>query len=272
MIDNSSVWTCPKCELPLALEGRTFVCANRHSYDLAKEGYVNLMPTGKKIAATVGDSAEMFAARREFFASGFYEPLRRRITELVVAETPKTVGDIGCGEGYYIDGVAAALPGAQCFGTDIAKDGIRLAAKQYKTVNFAVADTYGRLPVAEHAVDVLLDVFAPRNAAEFNRVLDPSGVLIVVIPTADHLADMRARHGLIGIQADKRQAVIDGFAGEFALRSSEILTFEMSLGATDVAALIGMTPNARFQEANLSTFEPIITAAAFEIMVFSRLS
>jgi 23S rRNA (guanine745-N1)-methyltransferase len=230
------------------------------------------MPTGKKIAATVGDSAEMFAARRAFFAAGFYKPLKQRLAELTAAEHPKTVGDIGCGEGYYIGGVAAALPDAHCFGTDIAKDGIRMAAKQFKDVNFAVADTYGRLPLAEHSVDVLLDVFAPRNAAEFNRVLDPSGVLIVVIPTADHLAQMRALHGLIGIQADKHRAVIDGFAGEFALRESEIMTFEMQLGAEDVAALIGMTPNARFQDLDASSYESIATTAAFELLSFQRLS
>ena len=269
---TNQLWRCTKCDLPLIPESRSLACENGHSYDLAKEGYVNLMPTGKKLAPTVGDSTAMFASRRAFFADGFYEPLRQRLTELCVAEHPKTVGDIGCGEGYYIGGVATALPEAKCFGTDIAKDGIRMAAKQFKGVNFAVADTYGRLPLAEHAVDVLLDIFAPRNAAEFNRVLDPSGLLIVVIPTSDHLATMRKLYGLLGIQADKRQAVLDGFAGEFALRDSEILTFEMQLGAKDVAALIGMTPNARFQESVTATYEPITTIAAFEIMSFQRLS
>lgn len=248
------------------------MCENRHSYDLAKEGYVNLMPTGKKLAATVGDSAAMFAARRAFFAGCYYEPLRQKLAELVTLEQPRAVGDIGCGEGYYIGGIAAALPEAQCFGTDIAKDGIRLAAKRYSQPSFAVADTYARLPLAEHQADVLINVFAPRNAREFNRVLNPSGKLIVVIPTPEHLADLRERNGLLGLQPDKLQAVVASFEGEFKLGDVTSLTYVLDLPAAAVGNLIGMTPNARFQDEDEPDIEAITTMAAFDILSFDRLS
>lgn len=263
---------CPNCEKPLVAEGRTLVCENLHSHDLAKEGYVNLMPTGKKLAATVGDSAAMFVARRTFFEGGFYEPLRQKLVELVTMVSPRVVGDIGCGEGYYIGGIAAALPEAQCFGTDIAKDGIRMAAKLYPKVSFAVADTYGQLPLAEHRADVLIDVFAPRNALEFNRILDPSGKLIVVIPAPEHLADLRERNGLLGLQPDKLQAVVTSLDGQFKLSDVTSLTYVLDLPAAAVGNLIGMTPNARFQDSDASAYEPITTIAAFEIMSFQRLS
>jgi len=248
------------------------VCENGHNYDLAKEGYVNLMPTGKKLASTVGDSAAMLVARREFFESGFYEPLRQKLVELVIKDSPRVVGDIGCGEGYYIGGIAAALPGARCFGTDIAKDGIKMAAKRYPRASFAVADTYGQLPLAEHQADVLINVFAPRNAREFNRVLDPSGKLIVVIPAPEHLAELRERNGLLGLQPDKLQAVVASLGGEFKLGDVISLTYVLDLAAAAVGNLIGMTPNARFQDDDEPVFEAITTVAAFDILSFDRLS
>lgn len=266
------LWRCTKCDLPLIPEGRSLVCENRHSFDLAKEGYVNLMPTGKKLAATVGDSAAMFAARRAFFEGGYYEPLRQKLVDLVTLASPRTVGDIGCGEGYYLGGIAAALPEAQCFGTDIAKDGIRMAAKRYSQVSFAVADTYAQLPLAEHRADVLINVFAPRNAREFNRILDPSGKLIVVIPAPEHLADLRERNGLLGLQPDKLKAVVVSFEGEFKLGDVTSLTYVLDLTANAVGNLIGMTPNARFQSEDTPGFEAITTMAAFDILSFDRLS
>jgi len=239
---------------------------------LAKEGYVNLMPTGKKLASTVGDSAAMFASRREFFEVGFYEPLRQKLVELAIKDNPSVVGDIGCGEGYYIGGIAAALPEARCFGTDIAKDGIKMAAKRYPRASFAVADTYARLPLAEHQADVLINVFAPRNAREFNRVLDPSGKLIVVIPAPEHLAELRERNGLLGLQPDKLQSVVASLYGEFKLGDVISLTYVLDLAATAVGNLIGMTPNARFQADDEPVFDPITTMAAFDILSFDRLS
>jgi len=267
-----TIWICPKCEKALIAEGRALVCEHRHSYDLAKEGYVNLMPTGKKIAATVGDSAAMLMARRAFFEGGYYEPLRQKLVELVIRDAPRVVGDIGCGEGYYIGGIATALPEAKCFGTDIAKDGIKMAAKLYPQVSFVVADTYGRLPLAEHQADVLIDVFAPRNALEFNRVLDPSGKLIVVIPAPEHLAELRERNGLLGLQPDKLQAVVASLEGEFKLSDVVSLTYVLDLPTAAVGNLIGMTPNARFQGEDGPDFEAITTMAAFDILSFDRLS
>lgn len=266
------VWSCPKCERELRLAENTWMCDNGHAYDRAKEGYVNLLPSGKKLAGTVGDSRAMLQARREFFAAGHYAPLLERLAGLVAGLNPRTVADIGCGEGYYLDGIAQAVSDATCLGTDIARDAVRLAAKAYPQALFAAADTYGRLPFHEHQVDVLINVFAPRNPAEFSRVTDPSGTLIVVIPAPEHLAELRAREGLIGLQPDKLQAVVTGLERYFKLRTVENLGYPLDLTAAAVASLISMTPNARFQAAGEPTYEPIGTQAAFDLLVFDRLA
>lgn len=267
-----SIWICPKCQQPLSSDSGALACANGHNYDLAKEGYVNLLPSGKKLAATVGDSASMLVARRSFLSAGYYSGLLERLIQLVMAETPRVVYETGSGEGYYIAGISEALPDAVCLGTDIAKDGIRMAAKRYPHVGFAVADTYGSLPLADQAVDVMLDVFAPRNPGEFNRVLKTTGKLIVVIPAADHLSALRAREAMIGIQEDKKQAVVQALEGEFVLYASETLVLPLDLDGMAVQNLIGMTPSARFQTAGEQSYLPIATSAIFEIMTFERLS
>ncbi|HSX03094.1 MAG TPA: methyltransferase domain-containing protein [Candidatus Saccharimonadia bacterium] len=262
-------WICPNCHQPLETEAGALVCANRHSFDVAREGYVNLL-TGRQKAGHKGDTPEMLAARRRFLEAGFYEPLRQRLAERVAAWVPQTVAEIGCGEGYYLGGVTEALPQVRCFGTDIAKAGVRLAAKRYPRAAWAVADTNRLVPLSDASADVLLDVFAPRNAAEFARVLRPTGHLLVVIPAPEHLAELRQIQPLLAIQADKRQAVETAMAGHFTLESAETITVPLRLDGATVAGLVAMTPNAWFltdsQKQVLTSSTDLAVTAAFELL------
>ena len=271
MSGSQIIWSCPLCQRPLLRDGRVLICDNNHNFDLAREDYVNLISTGKKLSETVGDSSAMLIARRAFLDAGHYEPLRNRLIEMVGSFTPKVVGDLGCGEGWYVGGIAQALPQALCFGTDIARFGVRMAARAYPAVSFAAADTNDNLPLADQAVDVLLNVFAPRNPAEFNRVLATTGRLFVVIPSADHLESLRVRERLIGIQADKQEAVIAAMSGDFKQVASEHLTIGLDLDQQAVSWLIGMTPNARFNVGDI-VYEPLQTTASFDIVTFERLA
>lgn len=221
---------------------------------------------------TVGDSLAMLRARREFFATGHYAPLVERLTRLVTDLKPRTVADVGCGEGYYLGAVAQAIPDATCLGTDIARDAVRMAAKAYPRAHFAAADTYGRLPFHEHQLDMLINIFAPRNPSEFSRVTNPAGSLVIVIPAPEHLAELRAREKLIGLQPDKLQTVVTGLERYFKLRTVENLGYPLDLTAAAVVSLIQMTPNARFQEAGEPAYRPIGTQAAFDLLVFDRLA
>ena len=217
------------------------------------------MVGGRRKPKALGDTADMLRARRRFLDRGHYAPLSDAINARVrghLLELPERPGhpalcvaDIGCGEGYtigrlkhYLD-ADAALDGVRCFGMDVSKEAVRLAARRYESIWFFVADVWKRVLLAAGSVQVLLDVFAPRNAAEFARVLSPDGLLLVAIPTADHLASVRSRFGLLGIEADKEQRVVERFAGAFKLAGKDAVEYEVRLSGAEVRDLVQMTPS-----------------------------
>lgn len=269
-------WICPNCSHALVGKEGSLRCDNGHSYDLAREGYVNLLATGRQAAGVHGDSKAMLEARRRFLAVGYYQPLRARLIGIITSSRPRVVADIGCGEGFYIGGLARAKPEIACYGTDISKDAVRLAARSYPEASFAVASTYAPLPLADGSVDVVLDVFAPRNATEFARILSPSGHLIVVIPTDGHLRALRERYGLLAIQQDKAKEVMATFKATFRHVATETLAIELSLKGESIADLVEMTPNAwhidEARHAALLASPRLGTNAEFAIMVFQRLA
>ena len=171
-----SLFRCPVCGGPLDREERVYRCADRHSYDIAKEGYTYLLPPNQKHSADPGDDKAMSAARRDFLSKKYYAPLLNTLCSRIlplVGEHP-VILDAGCGEGYYTAGIRAALTAAgktpAIAGIDISKSILRLAAKREKQVEFAVASCY-HLPFADETADLLLDCFSPLAIDEFRRVL-----------------------------------------------------------------------------------------------------
>jgi len=273
-----SLWICPICNEGFSVADGVWRCENGHSFDAAKEGYVNLL-VGRQKSGHKGDTREMLEARRRWFEQGFYEPLRARLVELVgdtdsASGRAQVVADSGCGEGYYIGGVSEAWPRAICLGYDLSKDGARMGTRLYPRVQFAVADTNKGLPWASGCVDVLLDVFAPRNPAEFARVVRPGGRLIVVVPTEQHLAELRAVQPLLAIQPEKRQLVEAAMAQDFTMSSAELLKVPMHLSAAQMGDLIGMTPNAWFvseeDRVKLEQVQAMTVTAEFQVLVLTR--
>ena len=170
-----SLFRCPVCGGPLDREERVYRCADRHSYDIAKEGYTYLLPPNQKHSADPGDDKAMSAARRDFLSKKYYAPLLNTLCSRIlplVGEHP-VILDAGCGEGYYTAGIRAALTAAgktpAIAGIDISKSILRLAAKREKQVEFAVASCY-HLPFADETADLLLDCFSPLAIDEFRRV------------------------------------------------------------------------------------------------------
>jgi 23S rRNA (guanine745-N1)-methyltransferase len=156
--------------------------------------------------------------------------------------------EVGCGEGYYIGGVAEALSAESServiwLGSDLSKPAVKLAAKHYPKVTFFVADINRRLYVHDGSVSVLLDVFAPRNPAEFARVLEPGGSAVIAIPNVSHLASLRKQLGLLRIQENKEQLVIERLSGDFELVSRTEVGYPMELSAEAVADLVAMGPS-----------------------------
>jgi 23S rRNA (guanine745-N1)-methyltransferase len=187
------LWWCPVCHgaLTAASDGRVLLCPAGHSYDIARQGYVNLLWPGERRAR--GDSAEMVAARQAFLASGAYEPLSDALNEVCARLVQRaTVLDVGCGDGYYTRRLATALgEGASVSGVDLAKTAVASAAGQHRAGQYAVGSAFN-LPVPPGAVDLALSVFGPIAAEELARVVHTGGAVVAAHPGPDHLFSLRA--------------------------------------------------------------------------------
>jgi 23S rRNA (guanine745-N1)-methyltransferase len=165
---------------------RQWVCPAGHSFDVSREGYVNLLLAGQRRSRTPGDSVEMVAARREFLATGAYEPLSAAISAAVADHDPTAVLDVGCGEGHHTRRVRAPV----LLGIDVSKSAVATAARADPAGWYAVASA-ADLPVADGSIDVALDVFGPSTPTEFARVVRPGGWVVAAHPGPDHLSDLR---------------------------------------------------------------------------------
>jgi 23S rRNA (guanine745-N1)-methyltransferase len=284
---------CPVCDEPLSQIAGALRCPQAHAFDLARAGYSNLLLATRKQPATVGDTKEMLQARRRFLERGYYQPLLDVICRHVDEYLDNPPGDsndtrpigvveAGCGDGYYIGQVQRMLADPLkprdvcCFGVDISKEADKRAAKHYPAVHFMVADIHRKLYFASGSVQILLNIFAPRNAAEFGRVLMRQGRLLVVTPGSDHLANLRERFNLIGIEDHKQQRVIAQLAGLFQLTGKQLLTYDLTLNGEALLDLIQMTPNYWHLSAEtreqISSIERVVTPASFSILQFRRVS
>ncbi|MCK6262049.1 23S rRNA (guanine(745)-N(1))-methyltransferase [Vibrio sp. ZSDE26] len=237
-------YQCPLCHQALVLSQRTFKCDNNHQFDLAKEGYVNLMPAHHKRSKDPGDNKEMMQARRAFLQTGYYDQMRQAVATLCkmnIESEQAQLLDIGCGEGYYTDQVAstlkASLPQAQVYGLDISKVAIRYAAKQYPQCEFSVASSH-RLPFADHSLDAILRIYAPCKADELARTLKSDGKVITVTPAARHLYQLREKiYSDVHLHSEDPEE-LDGFE----LVHQEKLNYTMNLAKGDALQLLQMTP------------------------------
>lgn len=274
--------TCPVCKDTLGRDAQTLRCPAGHVFDVAREGYINLLPPQHKTRGIEGDPALMVRARRRFLSAGHYDPLRMLLAETVgellsardagrAESAPAAVMEVGCGEGYYIGGIAEqlALRGAAFLGTDLSKSAVRAAAKRHRGVLFFVADVNRRIYVRDGSVSVLLDVFAPRNPQEFARVVEPKGTTVVVIPGESHMASLIDQLDLLGIEKDKEQRVVERFESDFRLEERRELSYPMVLSASAVQDLVDMGPS-RWHFRSKPTGHTVTTEASFVLLEFAR--
>ncbi|WP_133471177.1 putative RNA methyltransferase [Paraglaciecola marina] len=248
-----SPWICPSCQSPLFLNDNTLSCENKHSFDLAKEGYVNLLLAQNKNSKAPGDNKQMVSGRRAFLESGFYQPLAQTITgmfklHLCPSESEGNIKifDAGCGEGYYLNWLAenltmyieeGALP-ILCSGIDISKFAIQKAAKQYKKQQYAVASTFN-LPVPSASQDGVLQIFAPSSEQEIYRVLKDKGIWVVINPAGEHLQQFKYALYDSPTQHQAKTLEPEGFV----LKQQFNLNFELELAdKNQVENLLMMTP------------------------------
>ncbi|MFQ5419221.1 MAG: putative RNA methyltransferase, partial [Anaerolineae bacterium] len=207
---------CPVCGEALIETARVLRCEQGHAFDVAREGYVNLLRWRGKPPKIVGDSAEMLRARRRFLGKGWYAPLVDLLADEVGGETAVLL-DAGCGEGYYTRQMAGRWPQARIWGMDIAKTAVRLAARQQPAARFFAADVRQQIPLETASVDVILNIFSPRNADEFGRALRGDGRLLIIIPAPDHLGALRRQFDLLTIEAGKQEKITTQMSRDFEL-------------------------------------------------------
>jgi 23S rRNA (guanine745-N1)-methyltransferase len=216
-------------------------CPNKHSFDIAREGYVNLLRK-----PLPGDTREMLLARRQFLEQGYYQPVASQIVDLLDEQSfpgQAKILDAGCGEGYYLEQVRQHLSEPILVGMDIAKDAIRMAAKRYRAAHFVVASIKERFVFLDEVFDGVLNIFAPRNVEEFRRVLRPGGLLLCVIPDDTHLASLRSAFGLLQIEENKIQHVKQQLALHFSLLTTRTCHYPLALSGNAARQLVMMTPN-----------------------------
>jgi 23S rRNA (guanine745-N1)-methyltransferase len=265
---------CPNCGSTLAAGPARgpLRCARGHSFDIARQGYATL--TAGRTPHT-GDSAEMIADRERFLAAGHYafvaDALADAAGQIPAAQVaPGLVVDAGTGTGYYLARVLDALPAAVGLGLDVSKPALRRAARSHPRADAALADLWRPLPLADASAALILDVFAPRNGAEFHRVLHPDGALLVVTPAADHLAELIDAFGLIGVDPDKADRVSDSLGTHFAAAATTTHRHRLRLNGDEVRTLIGMTPSARHVSPAAGAPTPSEVTAAIDLTVFRR--
>ncbi|MGW3113449.1 putative RNA methyltransferase [Streptomyces sp. NPDC001091] len=250
---------CPTCRTrPLNPDRGALRCPVGHTFDVARHGYAGLL-TGSR--ATSADDAAMVEARSRFLAAGAYAPLREAVIHLVadaVSEQP-TVVDVGCGTGYYLGGILDQLTGARGLGLDTSVRALRAAARVHERAAAVAWDVFRPFPLADGVADVVLDVFAPRNPAEFHRVMRPTGRLIVVRPTRRHLAELRGRlPAMITVDPAKEQRLHRALAPFFEGVVTEEVEYPVTLNRQDALDLVAMTPSARhMSSADLADDHPL---------------
>ena len=239
---SATAFACPICQENLTLVENSLKCKNRHSFDMAKFGYVNLAP---QIKQSANYDKENFQNRQLILEAGFYQAILEAISDLLSnSESAKTILDIGCGEGFYSRKLQESHSDKTFYAFDISKDSVQIAAKSEPNwaVNWFVGDL-ARLPIKDASMDLLLDIFSPANYGEFRRVLSKNGILIKVIPTENHLKEIRQK---IQDQLTKKdysnQDIKNHFQEHFSILSSQTASLTKTITAEQLQALLSMTP------------------------------
>ena len=239
---SATAFACPICQENLTLVETSLKCSNRHSFDLAKFGYVNLAP---QIKQSANYDKENFQNRQQILEAGFYQAILEGVSDLLTTNPfAKTVLDIGCGEGFYSRKLQESHSDKTFYAFDISKDSVQIAAKSEPNwaVNWFIGDL-ARLPIKDASMDILLDIFSPANYGEFQRVLSKDGILIKVIPTKNHLKEIRQ---MVQDQLTKKdysnQDIKDHFQKHFIIQSHQIASLTKPITAEQRQALLSMTP------------------------------
>lgn len=235
---------CPVCGAPLSRADRSVRCARGHAFDVAKQGYLSLL-TGR--GGPEGDSPAMVAARTAFLDAGHFAPLSTALAASCAdaAGPGGLVLEVGAGTGHHLAAVLDALPTHTGLALDVAKHALRRAARAHPRIGSVAADAWASLPVRDGAADLVLDVFAPRNGAEWHRVLRPGGSAVVATPAPEHLGELVGALGLLTVDPHKDERLAAALGEWFTEVDTARVEVPMRLDHAAVRTVVAMGPSAR---------------------------
>lgn len=271
-----SIYKCPVCGESLEVSEKCYVCSNRHSFDIARSGYVNLL-LSKHAGKTIhGDNKLMVQARRNFLDKGYYAPLKEALCEKICRYFPNrgVLLDAGCGEGYYTAAVADSLEtagkSAEIYGIDISKTAVEYASKRCKKVSFATASVF-HIPVEDSSCDVLITLFAPYCGEEYIRALKRRGVMVMAIPSQNHLWELKKVLYDTPYKNEVKPYDLEGFAFTGKKRISYKITLDSQ---EDIQSLFSMTPyyyrTGKMEQERLAALNKLETQVDFELLVYKK--
>lgn len=259
---------CPLCRLPLERGDRVWRCGSNHCFDVAREGYVNLLPVQHKRSKDPGDDAQMVLARREFLLAGHYQPLRDAVLAQLAPLQAQSLLDIGCGEGYYTGAFTAQIP--DVIGLDLSRPAIRLAAKRFAGITWLIGNG-ALLPLADDSVDVITNMFTQLHLGEMRRVLRNGGHVLVATPAPDHLLSLREQL-FDEVRAHEPEKFLSGFESAFEMLTAQEVRFSLNLDQAALRQLLQMTPYAwkakPERRAALEQCRNFVGSAVFSLMLF----
>lgn len=253
---------CPVCRAALAATPTALRCVNGHSFDIARQGYVDL--SGGRVTHP-GDTPDMISARQALLAAGHFRVLTEALVAALSDRPYGLVVDVGAGTGQHLTAVLEARPGDLGLAVDVSKPALRRAARAHPRLGAVRADAWRGLPVADGAAEVVLDVFAPRSGPEFHRILRPDGVLVVATPAPGHLGELVDALGLVRVDPAKSERLAATLDPWFVRDDERRCRWSLRLSAAEAQAAVAMGPSAWHTDpqrlARLITGPVTVTAA-----------
>jgi len=265
---------CPVCARTLTDVDPSARCAEGHSFDYARSGYLNLTrQAGAR--ARVGDTAPMVRARAELLATGHYDRLLAAVAD-AVGPSASVVAEVGSGTGHYLAATVARMRerggGPECaFGFDLSKPAADHAARKHPDLRFVVADVEASIPLRDSVSDVVLSVFAPRPGQELARVIRPGGELVTAFAAPRHLERLRDRWDLMGVREQKLEELTTRLEPWFEPVSAAAVDYEVELSEDDARLVALMGPNAWHDHELEPLGGPIIDRVSVVVARFRRL-
>jgi 23S rRNA (guanine745-N1)-methyltransferase len=234
LADVLDLLKCPLCEATLDVDDQVVRCSSGHSFDIARQGYVNLVPSR-------ADTHEMVEARDAFLRAGHFRQLSEALAESAAGAA---VVDLGAGTGHYLARILDALPDGRGIAIDASPAALRRAARAHPRAAAVGADAWKPLPVRDGVATTVLSVFAPRSATEMARILAPGGALLAVTPTTRHLHELVGPLGLLSVPDDKEDRLDAQLTSHFELAERRTIEHAMFLTRDESAQLVRMGPSA----------------------------